>query len=93
MIYTVPWAPVIALSTVALLFLVVPLVAFAALAMMLLALMLVIAAVFVAVAATVPALVLAAVRRVPLPSVPRLPHRMGLRRNPAAPDARLGRVR
>jgi hypothetical protein len=91
MIYTVPWAPVIALSTVVLLFLVVPLVAFAALATMLLVLILAIAATLVAAAVTVPALVLAAIRRLPRPSVLRL--RLRLRHTGAVADARLDRVR
>jgi hypothetical protein len=91
MIYTVPWAPVIALSTVVLLFLVVPLVAFAALATMLLVLMLAIAATLVAAALTVPALVLAAIRRLPRPSVLPLPLRQ--RRTGAVADAGLDRVR
>jgi hypothetical protein len=96
MIYTVPWAPVIALSTVALLFLVVPLVAFAALAAMLLVLLLATVATLVAAAVTVPALVLAAIRRLPRPSVLRLrlPERLRRQQHPGVvPDTRLDRVR
>ena len=93
MIYTVPWAPVIALSTVVLLFLVVPLVAFAALATMLLVLMLMIAGALMAVAVTVPALAFAAIRRLPWPSVPRLRLRTRVQHAEAVGEPRLERVR
>lgn len=94
MIYTVPWAPVIALATVLLLFMVVPLVAFAALAVLLAALLFATVAALVTAAIVVPPLVLTAVRdrlaglRI---AAPRLTARV---RRPAAPGgARLDRSR
>jgi hypothetical protein len=94
MIYTVPWAPVVALATVLLLFMVVPLVAFAALALMLVALVLATAAALVTAAIVVPPLVVAAVkdrlRRLSV-AVPRLA--VGVRRPTMLGGARLGRPR
>jgi hypothetical protein len=63
MIYMVPWAPVIALATVLLLFMVVPLVAFAALATMLVFLAMALSSMLVVATLTVPPLVFAAIRR------------------------------
>jgi small-conductance mechanosensitive channel len=93
MIYTLPWAPVIALATVLLLFMVVPLVAFVALATMLLALALVLASTFVVAVLTVPPLAYAAVRqRLPRRRLAHL--RLGSRPRRAAviADPRLERV-
>ena len=93
MIYTVPWAPVIALATVLLLFMVVPLVAFVALAVMLLALVIVVGSAVVVAVVTVPPLVFAAIgRRVPRPrlAMPRLGVRV--RRPTTLDDPRLERV-
>jgi hypothetical protein len=93
MIYTVPWAPVIALATVLLLFMVVPLVAFAALATLLLLLMLVLASMLVVAVVTVPPLVFAATRRQLArlrPARPRL--RVRVRRPAKLGDPRLERV-
>jgi hypothetical protein len=94
MIYTVPWAPVIALATVLLLFMVVPLVAFAALATMLVVLVLATAAALVTAAVVVPPLVFAAVRdrlaRLHL-AVPR--PRVRVRRHATLGGARLERPR
>lgn len=93
MIYVVPWAPVIALSAVLLLFLVVPLVAFAALATMAVVLALAIVGSFVAAAIIVPALAFAAIRRLPRPSVPWPLLRVRVRRASVLDDARLDRAR
>jgi len=93
MIYTVPWAPVIALSVVLLLFLVVPLVAFVALAVMLLVLALALVSALVTAVLVVPPMIFEAVRR-RMPrldlAAPRL--RVPFRRQATLGDARLDRV-
>jgi hypothetical protein len=83
---------VIALSAVLLLFMVVPLVAFAALATMLVVLVLIALGALVAGAVTIPALAIAAIRRLPRPSVSRLQLRVGPRRTATRSDARLDRA-
>lgn len=94
MIYTVPWAPVIALSVVLLLFLVVPLVAAAALVTLLLALASALVAGLALAALAVPPLLSAAIRR-GLPRLrlarPRPPVRA--RRSAAVSDVHLDRLR
>jgi hypothetical protein len=92
MIYTVPWAPVIALSVVLLLFMVVPLVAFAALAAMLVVLVLMALGSLVAAAVAIPALAVSAIRRLPRPRVSRLHLHVGVGPAGTRRDARLDRV-
>jgi hypothetical protein len=92
MIYLVPWAPVIAVATVLLLFMVVPLVAFAALATMLVLLALVLASAFVVTALTVPPLVCAAIRRLPRPRLATPRFCIPVRRPATPAEPRLERV-
>jgi hypothetical protein len=93
MIYTIPWAPVIALSVVLLLLMVVPLVAFAALAAIVVMLVVVAVGALLAAAVTIPVLGVAAIRRLPRPSVPRFRLRIGAGQAVTSGDARLDRVR
>lgn len=93
MIYLVPWAPVIAVATVLLLFMVVPLVAFAALATMLVLLAMVLVSAFVVAVVTVPPLVFAAIRRrLPRPRLARPRFRVPARRPATPAEPRLERV-